>query len=309
MSNDWNIKDDEIRVIGAGASSEGKRRGKSWWVWILAVAALILLAAIILRPGPQESADTDEPGLFESGEMVSFTEPEADAAKAVTEAEMEVITPFGSYPDTADIAYTECIRRTINDIPMVIYIPHNATPELCLRAPDYRNKGIVLAAQAADIRRDNKEIVGSFVLKGELFSRGLSKKGYCSIIDGKLTLGVAENTPLFEQATETDGYFFRQYPLVDNGTLVENEIKNKALRKALCERAGEVFVVGSESVESFHDFSQALVDLGVENAIYLVGGTSYGFWHDKDGNVEEFSDHRISRYKYESYILWRAAPK
>lgn len=119
------------------------------------------------------------------------------------------------------------------------------------------------------------------------------------------TVGVADNSPLFEQATDTDGYFFRQYPLVDNGKLVDNETKNKAIRKALCERAGEIFVIKSETAESFHDFAQALVDLGVNNAIYLVGSTPYGFWYDKEGNVEEFSDLRVSKYKYESYILWR----
>lgn len=121
------------------------------------------------------------------------------------------------------------------------------------------------------------------------------------------TVGVADNSPLFEQATGTDGYFFRQYPLVDNGKLVDNEPKNKAIRKALCERAGEIFVIKSETAESFHDFAQALVDLGVNNAIYLVGSTPYGFWYDKEGNVEEFSDLRVSKYKYESYILWRVS--
>lgn len=44
---------------------------------------------------------------------------------------------------------------------------------------------------------------------------------YCGVIDGKLTVGVADNSPLFEEATEKGGYFFRQYPLVDNGVLVE----------------------------------------------------------------------------------------
>ena len=49
-----------------------------------------------------------------------------------------------------------------------------------------------------------------------------------AIINDKITIGIADNSPLFEQATETGGYFFRQYPLVDNGKLVENEPKNKS---------------------------------------------------------------------------------
>ena len=56
---------------------------------------------------------------------------------------------------------------------------------------------------------------------------------------------MADNSPLFEEATETGGYFFRQYPLADNGTLVENEPKGKSIRKALCDRNGEIMVVMS----------------------------------------------------------------
>ena len=56
---------------------------------------------------------------------------------------------------------------------------------------------------------------------------GLSKKGYVSIIEDKITVGVADNSPLFEEATEKGGYFFRQYPLVNNGVgyMYENYIK------------------------------------------------------------------------------------
>ena len=300
MRNDWNIKDDEIRIIGEDTSArktEERRRGRPAG-WLLALLALLLAAAgiFILFRERQRMSDTDEPGLFEDIDTLAVKPAET----------IEAVTPLGDDSDTTRQAYTEIVRRVVNDIPLLIYIPHNAVPELRLTPPDYRDKDIILAARAADIRRDNKKIVGAFVLKGEPLSWGLSKKGYCGIIDGKLTVGVADNSPLFEQATEKGGYFFRQYPLVDNGRLVENEPKNKSVRKALCDRAGEILLVVSETPESFHDFAQALVDLGVDNAIYLVGSSfSYGFWRDKDGNVEEFSDLRSPKYQYESYILWR----
>ena len=300
MNNEWNIKDDEIRIIGFDLPPQGSKKDKSGnkgklAIWLLSILAVLLLIGIIIMLGKRRTTEPNEPGLFESGDTVTVYQLK----------NVEVLSPFGDYTDTTSIAYTEVIQKTINDIPLSIYIPHNAVPELCLKSPDYRNKDIIFTTQAADIRRDNKKIVGAFVLKGEPLAWGLSKKGYCGIIDGKITVGVADNSPLFEQATDTEGYFFRQYPLVDNGQLVDNEPKNKTIRKALCERAGEIFVVKSETAESFHDFAQALVDLGANNAIYLVGSTSYGFWYDKEGNVEEFSDLRVSKYKYESYILWR----
>ena len=289
------IRDDEFRIIGQSFyapsdepeasmdSDAGRRKGVS----IIPALIVIIIGILAIIFWPKKAPETTEEGLFE--EIPASVIP-------------EVKSPLGA---ETDASFTQKIDTVINDIPLTILIPHNAIPELCLQSPSINDKNIILAAQAADIRKDNKKIVGAFVLNGSPLAWGLSKKGYCGIIDGEVTIGVADNSPLFEKATETNGYFFRQYPLVDNGTLVENEPKNKALRKALCDRDGEIFIVKSETTESFHDFAQALVDLGVNNAIYLVGSTSYGFSRGEDGSVEEFSDLRISRYKYESYILWK----
>lgn len=311
MRNDWNIKDDEIRIIGSDRTEDASgrredrartaptRTGKARTLFrLLGILAILLVAGglLFLLSGKRRSAGRpDPPGVFEP----------LDTARSGTSPAAAAPLPFGDYSDTSGRAYTEILQKTVNDIPLTLCIPHNAVPELCLGAPDPGDPDIILAAQAADIRRDNLKIVGAFVLKGEPLAWGLSKRGYCGIIDGEMTVGVADNSPLFEQATETGGYFFRQYPLVDNGRLVENEPKNKALRKALCVRAGETFVVRSEAPESFHDFAQALADLGVENAIYLVGSTSYGFLRDRDGSVEEFTERRVSKYRYENYVLWR----
>ena len=120
-----------------------------------------------------------------------------------------------------------------------------------------------------------------------------------------MTVGVADNSPLFEEATEKGGYFFRQYPLVDNGVLVENAPKGKSIRKALCDRDGEIMVVMSQTPESFHDFAQALVDLQVDNAIYLVGSTSFGYFRDYYDQLEIIYNKFCYGYQYENFIVWR----
>ena len=152
--------------------------------------------------------------------------------------------------------------------------------------------------------------MGAFVLKGEPLAWGLSKKGFCAIIDGNTTIGVADNTHLFEQATERGGYFFRQYPLVKNGVMVENEPKGKSIRRGLCKRAGEILVIESTDKESFHDFAQALADLRIDNAVYLVGGGAYGWAIDKSGEKHIFGNKNypnIRRKKPQnvSHIVWR----
>ena len=64
----------------------------------------------------------------------------------------------------------------------------------------------------------------------------------------------------------------------------------------------------SETDESMHDFSQALVDLGVENAIYLVGShSSFGWFIDSAGKKTLFAPdvHRVT-YRNENYIIWKS---
>lgn len=284
------IRDDEFRVIGhgTGASHQDSRRRN---LAIAIVSALIVIAVgvLIIVNWPKGNIDNPNDGLLE------------DVPEAV------VKQPATSLGIQTDESFTEKIDTVINDVQLAIYIPHNSTPVLYVGNPDAEARKGILAFQAADIRKDNRKILGAFVLKGKPLAWGLSKKGYCAIINEKVTVGVSENSPLFEEATEKEGYFFRQFPLVDEGKLVENEPKNKTMRKALCERAGQIIAVVSETDESFHDFSQALVDLGVENAIYLVGSHSaFGWWRNEAGEMELFGDdvHRES-FKNESYIIWK----
>lgn len=287
------IHDDEFRVLGKPSPQDPHGMPKNRTVrtiLLLAGLALLIGLAVIAIFRNRETPKAEE-GLFEE---IPYTPPVP---------EKPTIKPYGIETDRS---FTEKRDTIINDVRLNLFIPHNARPELVLGKPDHRDTTIILSAQAADIRRDNRKILGAFVLKGKPLAWGLSKKGFCAIINDEITVGVSENSPLFEEATEKSGYFFRQYPLVDNGVLVENEPKNKAIRKALCSRIGEIFVAVSETEESLHDFAQALVDLGVENAIYLVGSTSYGWYVDAQGEQTLFAPPEYrERYKNENYIIWR----
>ena len=303
------IRDDEIRVIGAQSrktlsdtetSSEKNpkplesSRRKKLLIWLAHLAILLLIGILflLLRSGKKLHEDPYD-GVFEPKEEVPVQPIKKE--KRLLGHETDSLT-----------CYTERIDTVINDVRIAIFIPHNATPELIVGKPD-DDSSIILAAQAADIRADNKEILGAFVYKGTPLAWGLSKKGFCAIIDGKLTIGTSENSPLFEQATETGGYFFRQFPLIDKGVLVENELKNKSVRKALCSRLGQVFIAVTEFDESYHDFSQALIDLGVDDAISLVG-SKYAFgWYVNEKEEKTLFAQDIQRrtFKNENYIIWR----
>ena len=286
------IRDDEFRVIGQSPNPDTSASEMSWRRMGVAIVSAILVIAIgilAIVNWPKDVPEDPNEGLFE------------DAPEQVVH---KPVYPLGA---ATDAHFTEKLDTVINDVHLSIYIPHNAKPELTLGVPDRKDKNIILAAQAADIRKDNRKILGAFVLKGEPLAWGLSKNGFCAIIEDKVTVGVSENSPLFEEATEKEGYFFRQFPLVDNGTLVESDQKNKTMRKALCSRAGQLFMAVSETDESMHDFAQALVDLDVENAIYLVGShSSFGWYIDADGEKTLFApDVHRGTYRNENYIVWK----
>ena len=292
------IRDDQIRIIGEGES-------KNHWprrIWIITLSVLgvvaigvVMLFAIRHKEEAVVELKQPEPALFDPVRVPEPGEPQQWIGRRV---------------DSLATGFTEIRDTLINDIPIRIYIPHNAEMSLHIGRMDKADTSVVYVAQAADVRADNGGIVGAFVLNGEPKAWGLSKKGFCASIRGKVIVGVADNTSLFEEATECGGYFFRQYPLVKDGQVIDNEPKGKSVRRAICDRLGEIFMVETGTAESFHDFAQALADMGVNQAVYLVGSSAYGWAVDENGTTHEFGDEnyytgRRRLPENTSYIVWR----
>lgn len=304
MKETNDIYDDEIRIIKREQpKTEEKKRFPKWLIVVLIVVGVLLLCGLLLLipygKTPHATAHLMDPDMTE--EIETVFDP-VDVSENLPSS-----TWFGDYPDTTVLGYTQRIDTLLGQVALSVYIPYNAQPELILGPLDLEDKTIILAAQAADIRRDNKEIVGSFVIGGRKISEGISKTGYCAILDGEIIIGMAKNSPLYDEAIAKGGYFFRQYPLVSEGKWIENNPQNITKRKALCERQGQVFVVESQTNESFKSFAQALVELGVNNAIYLVGShSSYGWWVNQEQHRDFFCDSIKRRtYANENYIVWR----
>ena len=281
------IEENEIRVIGSDSP-----QSKRWLLPLLCAVGIGIIVLVVLLVKPDsvpKQVSTEEPTILEPQDEICAPKIQQKFSKY-----------DGSEP------FVENLDTIINDVSLSIFIPHNLIPSLCVEQPSKQDSSIMMCAQAADIRADNKKIVGAFVLNGKPIAWGLSKHGYCAIIDDSVIVGRSENSPLFEMATEKQGHFFRQYALVDSCRLVENTLKNKTLRKALCQRCGETFIATSVNDESMHDFSLALVDLGVENAIAIVGSKfSYG-WYVTDNNPIDFNEPlKRTIYPAETYIVWR----
>ena len=232
--------------------------------------------------------------------------PEGQFESEVSSTNTMILNDLSFSSSTSAIPYCQEKMVEINGIELKLMIPMDAVPKFVVGKIDPNDANIVLALQAADIRKDNGEIVGACVYNGEVVGKGLAKKGYVSIIQGKMRIGVTDHSPLFEAAIQEGGDFFRQYPLVADGVMIENQPKGKAVRRAICQRGSNFFVAESLTPESFHDFAQALQDLNIDNAVYLVGSQyALGFLRDDNSKLHEWGESKFAKAKNISYLVWK----
>lgn len=294
------ISDNEIRIIGSenhivaptpssndGSAEPPKNENKrNRWKGI-AIALFFLIAIVIA------SLVT----LYKSNNKRIVIE-EINDVDSVELRENETVTV------KQDIKASVVISEdTINDIGLIVLTPEGCHPRLHLGRIDTLDSNILLCAHAADVRGDNGEIVSAYVLDGEPKSRGVAKRGFCAIINDTVSLGMAEETSLYERVVETKGSFFRQYPLVHDSQMIENRPKGKAVRKSLCMLDGKVCIILSKERESFHDFAQALADYGVSEALALTGGESTLFARDTNGKIISYGNFNYN-YKNNNYIVF-----
>ena len=286
------IGDDEIRIISRGVNGiqcpsqpdSGDSKKSPWGrVGCVAIVVAIIVAVVWLL-------------FWHSSDDTTEQESLAVTTEGASNSDEVVLHKKG---------YVEILDTVVGRVPLVVLTPHDAVPSLHVGADVLQSKDVVLAMQAADIRSDNGGIVGAFVVEGNLLSRGKAKTGFCAIIDGTITIGAADATPLFEKAIESGGYFFRQFPLVVGNQIVENKPRGDSLRKALAEWRGAIVVVMSRTAMSYHDSSPILVDMGVTNAIYLVGSSSAGFAVNSHGIRTNYGEPSPPLYENVNYIVWR----
>ena len=304
------IKDDEIRIISSEKSlpesqtfkpfGSGKEPKKTKWkLWVI-ISAILFFGGLCVFFWWEVRSDK----LPEEKEHLQITTlPSKEEGITGEEIDQSGVTD----PEVKSVenGFVQTFDTVINKEKFTLFIPHNLVPELRVGVKTLKDTTVKFVVPAADIRKDNGGIVGAYVYKGKLLSKGQAKAGFCAIIDGKPLVGVAESTPFLEQAIESDGYFFRQYPLVVEGQPVNNRLNYSSLRKALAELNGEIVVVMSHNRMTLNEFSQYLVDMGVKNAIYLVGSSSFGFAVNNYGNRIEFGKEQENPSTNTNYIVWK----
>lgn len=289
--NNDRIEKEVYEVIG-GVSDyipDQRQRNVPWWLWVI-IGAVVLATTIYLVVHFMSNRNQDN----------LATHPSSIEMKADT-------TAWYNNTDGALPSCTIVSDTLIDSVHLQIFTPYNTVPTLHVGALDTSDADIVFCSFAADLGYENGKIIGAFVRDGEILSYGGGRKlGYCAILDENITIGVSENSPLFEEAIEEGGYFFRQYPAVNNGVAVENNLKNAAYRRALCMLNGKVCVVATFDRVLMNDFATTLVKLGVDNAIFIIGGNAEGWYRTEDGTFHRLGEKYVKGNPNINYIVFRA---
>lgn len=275
-------EEDEIQILGA---PEGGSRRKGGWLW--GVIAVLVLAGAVAFCRLWLGGDAHVP------------------QEQLPSGELELLSQAGQLTAPHVSSQLEVWTDTINDVPMQLFKLTAAKARLCVGVPSEQDSAVMMALPAADVRKDNLGIVGDFVLEGKRYGNGKRKEGYAAILNGKLFLGVSASDTVMNYCVEHQGSFFRQYALVSDQQMVTNRLKGKSLRRAVARRDGDdsVYVIVSLQRESLYDFSEALADYGMSDALYLPGGDAYAFFRNS-GGVDYLGTSREHIYPNTNYLLF-----
>lgn len=268
--------DNEIQVLGYPP----KRRNPWKWIVPICIVGIVLVLSLVFIH--QEEEDVD---------LRTF------------KTELKAPPKSDDFFIESGVEHYDAVE---NDVSMYVFHLIDMSAELSTDISQYTDSTECFIVQAADIRQDNGKFVGDFVLNGKKLSSGKRKKGYCAVIDGKITIGMSEDDEMMNRCIEEGGSFFRQYPLVSNGVMQENKLKGKSIRRALARKGNKFYVYETENRESMHDFAEALQDMGVSEAISLVGGDAYMYWW-QDNELYETYD--LSKVKNNNFIVFREKGK
>ncbi len=183
----------------------------------------------------------------------------------------------------------------------VLYPLFDSIDLVCGEMPGKEDKRVILVAEAAytgELLKEfqHKNIAGDHVSGGKLY------KGYpCDWNTGafiyygkKWEFCPRDYAKKLNEAAQNGGAAFGQELLIYKGKRLETMRKDSGENqyRALCNEDGKLCVVESEGVLSLGDFKEALLELGVSEALYLDMGRGWNHaWYRDRGKVVELHPH------------------
>ena len=181
----------------------------------------------------------------------------------------------------------------------------------CGQMPDTAQENVLLCAAAAFTGKCLDYFEHSNIL-GPHISGGILYEGYTENKDGVLfaeryALFIWEgkglngkmlckricplpNDEVLQKAVEHGGMAFTQHWVIKNGVIYEHKIQpldRVEYFRSLCQKGDRFYVIANREEMAYQDYLQALLDVGVEQALYMDmgAGWNHSFYRDEEGKV------------------------
>lgn len=181
----------------------------------------------------------------------------------------------------------------------------------CGQMPDTAQADVILCAAAAFTGKCLDYFEHSNIL-GPHISGGILCEGYVEDKDGvpfveRYALFVWEgkdlngnmlpkkicplpNDDVLQKAVEQGGMAFTQHWVIKNGVIFSpciQPLERVEHFRSLCQKGERYYVIANREMMAYQDYLQALLDAGVENALYMDmgAGWNHSFYRDAEGKV------------------------
>lgn len=256
------MTDDDVVVIGGSDwHPEEKPRSQKKWKWAaIAFGVTLLMVA----------------GFFVTRHLLHSREfVQSRYAVEVIEA---LAQPMGGEPGVS------LIEDEVMGVSMKIYKLEGLKARMAFELPDLSDSTVFLVTRSSDYKLtdDRKEIIGDFIYNGDVMAESDWRAGFMAIIDGNAQIGIDRSRDIFKHVKKNGGSMFRQLALVSAGTRCDKQfiLKGKVSRCAYARnRSGELFFIETVNPETLYGFSDALVEYGFVDAVYITGGSQPDLFH------------------------------
>lgn len=256
------MTDDDVVVIGGSDwHPEEKPRSQKKWKWAAIAFGVILLMVA---------------GFFVTRHLLHSREfVQSRYAVEVIEA---LAQPMGGEPGVS------LIEDEVMGVSMKIYKIEGLKARMAFELPDLSDSTVYLVTRSSDYKLtdDRKEIIGDFIYNGDVMAESDWRAGFMAIIDGNVQIGIDRSRDIFKHVKKNGGSMFRQLALVSAGTRCDKQfiLKGKVSRCAYARnRSGELFFIETVNPETLYGFSDALVEYGFVDAVYITGGSQPDLFH------------------------------
>ena len=295
-------EDEEIRIIGGGNWSpansnmgkgcndvnKGKRISLGRWkiLGLLSFGFLCLLFAVYY--------------VYRYKYVYGFEYP-------ISRTQEEVMDALSKEKCAVLPAGVEKSEETFLGVAMNLYKITGLQPELVYGIPNLNDKTVYFVTRNSDYWKKNNEqkIIGDYIVAGHQYARNSWRAGYFSILDGKAEIGVGREPNMRNFILKNKGSMFRQFALVSGGIKCVSQyvLKGKVTRCAYARTASdELFYVETVHPETLYGFSDALIEFGFVDAIYITGGAQPDMFYRSSDGIAHGS--YVDDHKH-GMVLWK----